>query len=230
MNESCHTDEWVMSHAWVSSPPHMKEWWHLLLACIGCREKKMRHFTRAWSVMSDLWVSVCMRHVTLMNTPCQMMPNKRKLMSYDGRVMTLLACMQCRVECISHLWMSHVAGDAEGNACFMLHVWMSNVTRVNESCDTREWVMSHARVSHATSVNTSFHMGRREELMCHVTRVNESCHTWVWNMSCHVTGDVERNGWVRLHVWMSHVTRVNESCHRGCRNANETGKGETGLI
>ena len=56
----------------------------------------------------------------------------------------------------------------------MSHVWMSHVTRMNESCHTYEWVMAHVWMSH-------------------VTRMNESCHTYEWVMShvwlSHVTGE-----------------------------------------
>jgi len=35
----------------------------------------------------------------------------------------------------------------------MSHVWMSHVTRVNESCHTCEWVMSHVWMSHVTQMH-----------------------------------------------------------------------------
>jgi len=41
-----------------------------------------------------------------------------------------------------------------------------HVTHINESCQTRQWVMSHT-------------------LMNHVTHMNESCHTNQWVMSYH---------------------------------------------
>jgi len=71
--------------------------------------------------------------------------------------------------------------------------WTSHVTRMNESCHTYEWVMSHIWMSHVTHMNESCHVCVR-----HVTRMNESCHTYEWVMS---------------HIWMSHVTHTNESCH-----------------
>jgi len=66
------------------------------------------------------------------------------------------------------------------------HMWMSHVTRVNESCHTREW-------SHVTHVNESCHAYGRV-----MSRMDESCHTCVWVMS---------------QRWMRHVTHMNEACH-----------------
>ena len=90
--------------------------------------------------------------------------------------------------------------------------YMSYVTRMNESCHTYEWVMSHIWMSHVIHMNES----RRAW--------NESCRTYEWVMSqvwmSHVT-HINRAHWpmptatnarVMSHVWMSHVARMNESC------------------
>ena len=83
----------------------------------------------------------------------------------------------------------------------MSHMWMSPVTHVNESCQTCEWVMSHMWMSHGTHVNEACHTcewALSHMWMSPVTHVNESCHTCEWVMS---------------HMWMSQVTHANESCH-----------------
>ena len=58
----------------------------------------------------------------------------------------------------------------------MSHVWMSHVTRMNESrmnesCHTYEWVMSHVWMGNVY-VGTS-----------HVSHMNEACHTWMKHVS-----------------------------------------------
>jgi len=80
-------------------------------------------------------------------------------------------------------------------------MWMRHVTRMNESCHTYEWVMSHIWMSRVTHVNASCHTYEwvmSHIWMSHVTHINESCHTCECVMS---------------HIWMSHVTHMNESCH-----------------
>jgi len=59
-----------------------------------------------------------------------------------------------------------------------------NVTHMNESCHTHEWVLSNVWMSHIW--------------MSHVTHMNECCQTYDQGMS---------------HVWMSHVTHMHESYH-----------------
>jgi len=63
---------------------------------------------------------------------------------------------------------------------------MIYVTRMDESCHTHEWVMSHIWMSHVTPIDES------------VTHMNESCHTCECVMS---------------HIRMSHVTPMDESNH-----------------
>jgi len=77
---------------------------------------------------------------------------------------------------------------------------MSHFTRMNESCQTLKWVVSHVRVSHVTRMNASCHSYEwvlSHLWMSHVPQLNESCHTYEWVLS---------------QIWMSHVTRMNESC------------------
>jgi len=63
---------------------------------------------------------------------------------------------------MSRMWMTLRAGSWRR----LGQMWMSRVTRVNESCDTCEWVMSHVWMCHVTRVNGS-----------HVTHMND-IETW----------------------------------------------------
>jgi len=110
--------------------------------------------------------------------------------------------LQCGSRCCCSVICCSVLQDADlgvgisdiCHTCFwcMSHerVSMSQTTRMNESCRTYEWVMSHIWMSH-------------------VTRMNESCHTYEWVMSRIFLMHVNESVWVKSHVWMSHVT--NES-------------------
>jgi len=62
-----------------------------------------------------------------------------------------------------------------------------HATRMNESCHTYEWVMSHVSMSHVTQMNESCRTDGR--VMSHL---NGACHTYQWVMS---------------HIW-SHIVRV----------------------
>jgi len=86
-----------------------------------------------------------------------------------------------------------------------LHIWMSHVPQMNESCPTYECIEiflgemefysfeSHLHMSSHTCESVTSHTW-----LSHVTHMNESRHTY---------------DWVILHIWMSHVTRMNESRH-----------------
>ena len=59
-----------------------------------------------------------------------------------------------------------------------------HVTRMNESCHTCEWVMSHIWMSDITQVvlftaTATSTWKARHTWMSYVTHVNESCHTWM---------------------------------------------------
>jgi len=91
----------------------------------------------------------------------------------------------------------------------MPHVWMSHVSRVNESYYTCEraslclWVMAHVWTSHV-ACTPSFRW--------HVRRVNESYRT-THRIECQRVSKkhLQVHTWVTSHVWRSHITRVNKS-------------------
>ena len=92
---------------------------------------------------------------------------------------------------LPHGWvMSHIYESV------MPHVWMSYVTRMNESCHTYEWGMSHVWMSHVTRGNESCHTyewAMRHIWMSHVTHRNKSRHTYH-------THDVHVRGQKILHI------------------------------
>jgi len=101
---------------------------------------------------------------------------------------------------ISSIWMSHVSRMNESRITYewvTYHVWMSHIPHMNESRITYEWVISHIWMSHLTRMNESCHTYEWVLPFIRVTRINESCHTYEGVMS---------------HTWMSHVT-LNESRH-----------------
>jgi len=56
------------------------------------------------------------------------------------------------------------------------HVWMCHVPRMDETCHTYEWVISH--------INTQVSSHLKESVwMCHVTCIYEKCHTYEWVIS-----------------------------------------------
>ena len=103
------------------------------------------------------------------------------------------------------------------------HTPRSHVTRMNESCYTYEWVMSHVVwMSHVARMNKSCHTyawAVSHAWMRHVTSMNQTCHTYEWVMSHVWMGYLHTHE--SCHAWvMSHMSHVaHESCHtRGMSN------------
>ena len=93
--------------------------------------------------------------------------------------------------------------------------WMRHVTRMNESCQTYEWVMSHVWMSHVTRMNESCHTYEWV-----ITRMNESCQTYARVMS-HVK-------WVMSHVWTNKSDGV-ARCNTLLHSAAHCNKGSTSI-
>ena len=64
---------------------------------------------------------------------------------------------------MTHIWMRDMTRDFT-HVIFKLHIWLSHVPYINESCPIYEWVMSHL-------------------WMNHVPYMNESCPIYEWVMS-----------------------------------------------
>ena len=148
---------WVMSRIWISHVAHVDGFCHIY-ECMG-------------SHVAIVWLLRCLSDSHVPHTTWL----------WHGRHehdwQDIWGCVEsCRTfEAACHAYERVIA-----------HMWMSPVTRMNESCHTYEWVISHIRRSHVT------------HRMSHVTHMNESWHIYEWVMS---------------HIWMSHVTQMNESRH-----------------
>ena len=101
---------------------------------------------------------------------------------------------------VFHQWFTHEWVIYTYN-CVMLHLWMSHVTHMNESCHTYECVMSHI-------------------WMRHVTHMNESCHTYECALPCATRTWAHAMLHIRIshiclcsmYVCMCYVTHMNGSC------------------
>jgi len=89
----------------------------------------------------------------------------------------------------------------------MSHVWMGQVTHMNESCHTYEWVMSHIWFSPSRWMHPA-------------NRMNESCHLYEWVMPhvwishvAHMNESWQSFESVVPPIWMRHITQMNESCN-----------------
>ena len=122
--------KWVVSHIWRIHVAHSFYMWHESSICV----------TR---FLSHIWIS----HVTHMNESCH---------TYE-QVVLHVACHTCE-PAVSHKRMglvTHMSDCTSGydDGCrrdsrltyewVMSQIWISRVTRINESCHTYEWVMSH---------------------------------------------------------------------------------------
>ena len=111
-------------------------------------------------------------------------------------VATLYACW----------WVTHMNTSIHTCECVMSYIWMSHVTRLNESYRTWHTWETHAHTHeqrllspHSTRLTSHTYEWVMSHIwMSHVTHMNESCHTY----EC-----------VGSHMWMNHVTHVDESYH-----------------
>jgi len=101
-NESCHTYEWVMSHIVMNESCHTYHTWRL---------DKSRHTCHTYRWMS---------HVI-----------HRYIYTYIYTRTLVLIDQKIDATCHTYEWV-------------MSHTWMSHVTHMNESCHTHERVMSHS--------------------------------------------------------------------------------------
>jgi len=125
-------------------------------------------------------------------------PSLQKVLS------TMVVASHAQLSVVSHIWMRQITHMDESfytYGCIMSHIWMSHVTHMDESCYTYGCVMSHIWMSHVTHMDESQHTYGRvmsHIWMSHVPHIDTSCHTY---------------GWVIAHIWMSHGTHMDESCH-----------------
>ena len=182
-----------MSRMWMSHVTHissktvvLSKSRHRNVFC-GCRPI---FCTYGWA-MSQMWL----RHV--------MHATSRTVVLFESwqnafcRCVTQCIVLQCVAACCFVL--QNVA-----ECCSVLQCsWAASqnyFARMNESCHTCEWVMSHMWMIHVTQMNESCHTHEwsSDIWMSHVTRMTESRHTYEPVMS---------------HMWVRHVTLANESSH-----------------
>jgi len=139
MKNSCHTYEWVMSHARMGHVTHMRESCHTRVCVMSHRTHTHTSpsptLHKDWCewVVSNIWMS----HATHANKSCDTCKSR-----------------------MSHVWMSHATHTNEWchtNEWVTSHTWMRYVTHTNDSYLTYEWVLSHVWMSHITRINESCH-------------------------------------------------------------------------
>jgi len=130
----------------------------------SCRRESL-FFFKGWHAMSHTWMGHTHERVTRMNASHTWMRHRRWIHSNDrARVMSITGMshvIQMNESCHTHthtssrlFGMSHVTHTAEP----------FQVTSINESCDTHEWVISHTWMSHTwMSHVTHTHMSSRRK-------------------------------------------------------------------
>jgi len=181
---SCHTNDRVMSHIWVSRVSHINATRALILCVCSWHDTCSIMCVTYFFYMCDITHSYA-RHDSCM---CDMMHMLNEPCHTYERAM-------------SRVWMSHVTRMNESCGTYewvMSHTWVTSVAHMNESCHTHESHLSHERRWCATRVLIVCAQWVMSFIkMSHVTRITESCYTYEWVMS---------------HVWLSHIIRMNESC------------------
>jgi len=173
--------EWVTSHSWMS---------HII--CMN----GSRH-TYEW-VTSLIWLS----HVAHVNESCHThissfhaVPKQPQLSCTYSTDLRFKGGHSCCSRDRSESYHTYES--------FMSHVWLRNVTYVNEPCHTH--IIAHEL---CCSCNRSESCHICESVMSHVwvshvTYVNEPCHTH----KCIRLMLQPRQVWVISHIWINHVTR-----------------------
>jgi len=221
VNESCHANEWVVSHIWMNHVTHMKIAWNSwVLICHMCT-----YCACACACVCHIWMS----HATNVNE--------------SGHTWKMSHVTHINESCHTYKNMSELS-DSHVPHVQILCVVCMRVSRINESCHTCDWVMLHKWMSHRTHMNESCHtheissdlVGSHVHILCahtcmchiwmsHVTHVNvnESCHTYEWVMSHLKNESCHTYEWVMTHIWkyvgtrgFAYATCANTVCVRVC--------------
>jgi len=150
MNESCCTDEWVISYMWMSHVAQMNNW-----CCF---------YSVVRNSLAALREALCANHIAHVNEPCR---------TYEWAMSHVWVSIVIHTNelyhtyewVMSYIWMRHVThmrmsvSCREGLSCkdeeesrgrvyewVMSHIWMNHVTHRNVSCHIYEWVMSRRAV------------------------------------------------------------------------------------
>jgi len=100
------------------------------------------------------------------------------------------------------IWRSLLVA-ATPHGWFIFHMWMSHVQHMNESCRTKEWVMSHIGISHINMCRS--HVTYSLLFLLPASGCWDGIHEWfilhIWMSHVHMS-----------NMWMSHVARKKQSC------------------
>jgi len=190
MNESCYTNERVMSHIWMGHVTHMNESCHMY----------------EW-VISEIWMS----HVTYSNESCHTHEwvtwLKKWVMSHMDDF------CQPHEWVLSQIWICHITHTIEPCHTYewaMSYIWMRHATHMSESCPTGRMLIRVTWLIHTCDMTHSY-----ECLficvtwlvhMCDMTHFYEWCyraiHAWHDSLLCIVLYSVSD---VLSHEPKSHV-------------------------
>ena len=212
MNQSCHTNEWVMSYMWISHVTHwlLTTWrtefpWNMNESCHTygwvTSHKWMSHVTYKW-VMSH--IGTYLNHGSLMTYEWIMShfgSYSQSHLGWQSRMLFQNSKLKARTSLFTETWqkrrssielwaskMSPQVGLAVHESWPFKDIWMSHGTQMNEPCHTHKWVMSHIGnyLNHGFSITYEWVMSHTGNY-----RLHGSSMTYEWVMS---------------HIWMSHVT------------------------
>jgi len=190
MNESYHTNEWIMSHIRTSHATHSRHG----LSFIPCVwTSHVTHMNESCHTYEWIMSHICMSPINHMNASCH--TNK---------------WVMPRIPVRHGLSFYFIFIPLGHGLSFIPCVWMSDGTQMNESWHTYELVMSHKQISPATHENGSCHTFTWA--MAYLLFFN-SPGPWPIVYSLHVNESCLTFERIMSHIWMSRITHMNESCH-----------------
>jgi len=165
MNESCCTHEWVVSHVWMSHVTHMNESccayeWHHESAPYEWVTQTHLNESHVHIWMSHEWMTQRVTHneSLIVSYTYEWVTNEwhheyeRVANEWNNEYEWHNELLQKKpvlflTLCVIHIWMSHVTyiwtiyftHTPRVRSAFCRH----DITHINESCHTYEWVMSH---------------------------------------------------------------------------------------
>jgi len=180
INQSCHINEWVMSHVWMSPVTHMTESWHT--------------YER---VMSHIWMS----HVAHINESANEDTSPQLYVwHYSFKSVTWLIDM-CDMMCVWHDSLMCATHNVWYESLICAAFSIICVTSPIVMCD-----MTHSYVCHDSFICATRHIHKCVNHMCDINhyyvtwRDGKSCHkimSHIWlRTHCYVT-------WLTIAPWVS---------------------------